>query len=94
MLKDYLNQNVVLCHRTGTNQRGQPVFSESVTVPCRIQKKHTLIQKSDSEIVSAEYVCYLTDEVKTGDKINGFTILSVSNMVDLNGEIIGFRAVI
>ncbi len=93
MLKDYLNQNVVLCHRTGTNQRGQPVFSESVTVPCRIQKKHTLIQKSDCEIISAEYVCYLTDEVKTGDKINGFTILSVSNMVDLNGEIIGFRAV-
>jgi len=93
VLSNYLNQTAELLYKIDTNQRGQPVFSESVTVPCRIQKKHTLIQKSDCEIISAEYVCYLIDEVSAGDKINGFTVLSVSNMVDLNGEIIGFKAV-
>jgi len=93
VLNDYLNQTAELLHKTGTNQRGQPVFSESVTIPCRIQKKHTLIRKSDSEIISAEHICYLADKVETGDKINGLTVISVNDMVNFDGEIIGYKAV-
>lgn len=93
MLNDYLNQTAELQRQTGTNQRGQPIFSEIITVQCRLQQRHSLIKKSDSEVISTEHVCYLTDEVSTGDKINGLEVVSVSNMINLDGEIIGYRAV-
>ncbi|MDE5946336.1 MAG: hypothetical protein K2G63_03370 [Oscillospiraceae bacterium] len=93
MLEDYLNQSAELQHKTGTNQRGNPVFDDILTIQCRLQKKYTLIQKLDGETISAGHICYLVDEVKTGDKINGLTVLAVNSMVNLNGEIIGYKAV-
>lgn len=93
MLNDYLNQTAELQRQTGTNQRGQPVFSECQEVQCRLQQRHSLIKKSDSEVISAEHVCYLADEVRTGDKINGLTVLAVNDMINLDGEIIGYKAV-
>lgn len=93
MLNDYLNQTAELQRQNGTNQRGQPVFSEIITIKCRLQQRHSLIKKSDSEIISAEHVCYLTDEVRTGDKINDLTVLAVNDMINLDGELVGYRAV-
>lgn len=93
MLNDYFNQTAELQRQTGTNQRGQPVFSECQEVQCRLQQRHSLIKKSDSEVISAEHVCYLADEVRTGDKINGLTVLAVNDMINLDGEIIGYKAV-
>ena len=93
MLNDYLKQTAELQRQNGTNQRGQPVFSEIITIKCRLQQRHSLIKKSDSEIISAEHVCYLTDEVRTGDKINGLTVLAVNDMINLDGELVGYRAV-
>ena len=93
MLEEYLNQSAEIQRKTGTNQRGQPIFSESETVQCRIQKKHTLVQKSASETISAEHICYLVNEIAVGDKIDGLTVLAVDNWVDLDGEIIGYKVV-
>lgn len=93
MLEDYLNQTCTVRYADGTNARGQPIYSEPHSVPCRLVQKHQLVNRSDGSTVTAEHICYLTEKITTGDTINGLAVLSVSEMTDLDGEITGYKAV-
>lgn len=93
MLEDYLNQTCTLRRTNNTNVRGQPAYSEPLSVPCRLQEKYQLVQKENGETVPASHVCYLIDEISVGDTINGCVVHAVDSWVDLIGEIIGFKAV-
>lgn len=93
MLNDYFNQTAEFQKKAGTNQRGVTLFEKAILIECRLEQKHNLIKKSDGETVETDYICYLDTEISTGDKLNGLTVVSVSNMVNLDGEIIGYKAV-
>lgn len=93
MLRDYLNQTCTLCRAKGTDVRGQSVYGEPLSVPCRLQKKYKLVRKTDGETVPAEHVCYLVNKVSVGDTINGCIVHTVDSWVGLDGDIIGYKAV-
>lgn len=93
MLEDYLNQTCTLRRADGSDARGQPIYGEPLSVPCRLQKKYKLVQKTDGETVPAEHVCYLVDKVSVRDTINGCIVHAVDSWVGLDGDIIGYKAV-
>lgn len=93
MLEDYLNQTCTLRYKTGTDARGHPVYGEPLSVPCRLQEKYQLIQTANGETVPVNHICYMTEKVSVGDSINGLTVHAVDNWVDLDGDIIGYKAV-
>lgn len=93
MLESYLNQTCTLRHKNGTDPRGQPVYGNPLKTPCRLVEKYQLIQTAKSETVPVNHICYMTEKVSVGDSINGLTVHAVNNWVDLEGEIIGYKAV-
>lgn len=93
MLANYLNQTCVIRRVTDTNVRGQPIYGDPLTVLCRLQKKYNLVQSGNDEFVPAEHICYLIDEISVGDTINGSIVHAVDSWVDLDGSIIGYKAV-
>lgn len=93
MLTDYLNQTCTLRHKNGTDMRSQPVYSNPLKVPCRLVEKYQFIQTAKGETVPVNHICYMTEKVSVGDSINGLTVHAVNNWVDLEGEIIGYKAV-
>lgn len=93
MLESYLNQSCTINHNNGTDPRGQPVYSKPVEVPCRLVEKYQLIQTANGETVPVNHICYLTEKIAVGDTVNGLTVHAVDNWIDLNGDIIGYKAV-
>lgn len=94
MLKDYLNQSCGLEKKTGDDQRGQPVYAAAITIACRLVGKYQLIRKPNGETVPVHHICYTTETVAAGDKINGSFVHAVDVWTDLGGEPIGYKAVL
>ncbi len=94
MLTNYLNQTCVLRRKTGISDRGQPVYADPVTVPCRKQQKTQNILKEDGQSIKSQTVYYLAAEVNTGDSIDGRPILIVETMPDLCGVNVGYKAAV
>lgn len=93
MLSNYLNQTCFLRRRTGTDVRGQPLYAEAVTVPCRLEEKFQLIRKANGEVVQVNHICYLAAEVGVDDDINGCTVEAVDKWTDYGGDTVGYKAV-
>lgn len=49
MLEDYLNQTCTVRYADGTNARGQPIYSEPHSVPCRLVQKYQLVNKFEKK---------------------------------------------
>ncbi|MPW25950.1 hypothetical protein GC105_09120 [Alkalibaculum sp. M08DMB] len=93
MLDGYLNQTVDFSARTGTDDRGQPIYSEVLSIPCRYQSKIQNIVTSTGQMLQAQHVYYTKDAIQEGDKLNGLVVMAVADWVDLFGEKIGYKAV-
>jgi len=94
MLGDYLNQTVVYHGKTGTDDRGQPIYAEPITLPCRHQPKIQNVVTKDGKIVQTQHIYYTTQAVNENDMLNGKVVMAVSVWHGLNGEIIGYKAVV
>lgn len=93
MLSNYLNQTCELQRKTDTDQRGQPIYATSITIPCRLEEKYQLITKPNGETVPAHHICYSSETIAVDDKINGLIVHSADKWTDLYGETIGYKAV-
>ena len=93
MLRDHLSQTCQLRRKTGTDQRGRPIYSEEETIDCRLVEKFQLVQKPNGETVPVSHICYTETAVAVGDQLNGDTVHGVDVWRDHDGEAIGYKAV-
>ena len=94
MLSAYLNQTAELKRKIGTDDRGYFTYSEPVYVDCRKQTKTLNSFTENKQIAAPQHIIYLFDEVSEGDIIDGDVVAVVSVWRDLNGEAVGYKAVI
>lgn len=94
MLNSYLNQTAVYHCKTGTDDRGQPIYGEPINIPCRHQPKIQNILTKDGQTVQTQHVYYLDAGVHEGDILNGKIVMAVSVWHGLNGEVMGYKAVV
>lgn len=89
MIKDYLNQKVILKTTTGYNEYGEPVASEKA-IPCRFEMRRKLVRDKQGNEVVSEATMYCLEPVNPDDRViyNGreFTAITVSEIVDLDGS--------
>lgn len=93
MLSDYLNQTAEYRPHTGTDDRGQPTYGGPVSVPCRKQAKLQNVLTATGQLAAAQHVYYLDREVNEGDMLDGLTVMAVLIWSGLDGETIGYKAV-
>jgi hypothetical protein len=94
MLNDYLNQEAQHAVQTGFDDRGQAIYAAPVVVACRRQKKALTGYEKDAQKRTQQSVYYLINEVREGDKLDGYKVLSVNTWVELFGGTVGFKAVV
>jgi hypothetical protein len=94
LLKNYLNQHAAYKAKTGTNDRGQPVYGGAVTISCRKRKKVQYILTATGQTVKTQHVYYLNAAVSEGDMLDGMAVTAVSDWTCLGGETLGYKAVL
>lgn len=94
MLSAYLNQTAEHGKKTGTGDRGQPIYADAVTIPCRKQAKIQNVVTATGQTVQAQHIYYTRRTVFEGDILNGKVIMAVSVWYSLTGEVMGYKAVV
>lgn len=94
MLSSYLNQTAEHKPCTGTDDRGQPTYGVNVPVRCRRQSKAQNVLTATGQTVKTQHVYYTNSVVREGDMLDGKIVMGISQWTGLNGEIIGYRAVV
>lgn len=93
MLGCYLNQTTQYQPCTGTDARGQPIFGEVISLPCRKQSKAQDVLTATGQTVRTQHVYYLLNKISEGDMLDGLIVMGVSEWVGLDGTPIGYKAV-
>ena len=70
---------------------GSPTFNASAKVPCRKELSTAVVQTSNGDIVQAQYIYYVAEQVDFGDKIDDRSVVSVSQYTTLAGVVIGYE---
>ena len=94
MLNNYLNQTAEYRKKTGTGDRGQPIYADAVTIACRCQLKLQNVVTATGQMVQTQHIYYTTQAVNEGDMLNGKIVMAVSTWYGLNGEAMGYKAVV
>lgn len=94
MLNSYLNQTAVYHCKTGTDDRGQPIYGDQIAITCRYQPKLQNVVTATGQTVQTQHIYYTTQAVNEGDMLNGKIVMAVSTWYGLNGEVMGYKAVV
>lgn len=93
MLSTYLNQTAAYRRRSGTDARGQPLYSAVEAIPCRRRSGTSLVLTADGQALKCETVYYLGLTAREGDELDGKLITAVSEWVNIDGDSWGCKAV-
>lgn len=94
MLSTYLNQKAQYQRRTDTDNRGQGIYGNALTVYCRRQAKKQCVLTTTGSTVKTNHVYYLANGAAEGDMLDGKVVIAVVPWTGLGGEIIGYKAAI
>lgn len=90
MLDVYTNQEVKIKRVLGKDEYGD-IQTEIETIKGRLQFKHKIVVNSEGQQVTSSATLYTKENLKLSDYIlyNGkeFKIITISEIVNLNGEI-------
>ena len=94
MLNSYLGRTVGYRAKTGTDDRGQPIYGDQIAIACRYQPKLQNIVTSTGQTVQTQHIYYTAHAVNEGDRLNGKAIMAVAVWYGLDGGAIGYKAVV
>ena len=94
MLSAYLNQTAEHGKKTGTDDRGQPVYGVVEAIPCRKQAKIQNVVTATGQTTQTQHIYYTRRTVFEGDILDGKVIMAVSVWYSLTGEVMGYKAVV
>lgn len=94
VMMTYLNQSAQLERFQKDDDYGNPIFESPVTIKCRRQPIGRFERSSFGDSVVPKTVYYTDRPVAVGDKLDGYTVLDVPEMVDLSGMVVGYKAVV
>lgn len=90
MLRDYLNQIVILKSLIGMDEYNEPIFGEAKEVECRLIDRFKRIVNDKGEEVVSDGIIQCYESIKVGDYIDNRKVIAVNSIVDLEG-IIGYK---
>lgn len=87
----YLNQTVVWQRRTGKDAYNKPQYADAVDIPVRVEGKIRLVRDSLGNEVVSNTTAFCQSPVKALDLLGGKPVLTVADMVDGDGEVVGWE---
>lgn len=86
-----MKQTVGWLVRTGTDDRGQPLYAAEVTVKCRAEPKARIIRNAQGEDVVSSLAVFTHAGINVGDAIRHdartYPVLAAGDEPDMSGRI-------
>lgn len=97
MLTEYCNQSLTLKSKSSVNEYNEPTYTAS-TILGRFEYNRKMVRSKTGEQVISEAQCYTKTAVKPDDVITfdgtDWVVISVANIVDLNGAISHYEVIL
>ncbi|GHU90282.1 hypothetical protein FACS1894202_09820 [Clostridia bacterium] len=91
MLKNYLNQTAELKRAEAISDRGDVIYGNAVTVPCRRQSGVKNILTANEQVIKSSTVYYLDQPAAVDDELNGKRVLAVEEWTAPEGVTVGWK---
>lgn len=91
MIEYYCNQKGIWKKHIDTDAYGNNVYADPVEIPCRIENKTKLIRTKDGKETLSDTKILTKLQIKADDLFNERVVLYVDDMVDFDGEVIGYE---
>ena len=85
MFTECLKQQASYEAYLGLDVHGDPTFSTSQNVPCRLEKELKLVRKQDGELFESSHTYFLNFEPIEGSRLDGRIIQGIENNPGLSG---------
>lgn len=86
----YLNQTVTWKAKTGQDKFNEPTYSSS-EIAARKQKKRQMVRNAQAEEVISQTTVYTQSAIGLEDQIDGEQVITVSEWIDRDGSIVGYK---
>lgn len=90
-LNKYLNQTAELEVKNGVDRYGHQSYAEPVTIPVRIEGNVKLVRDMNGEEVTSTTTIFSTIQILPLDKVNGVEVINSMQMVNRQGQVIGWE---
>ena len=89
----YLNQSVTWSKKTGQDAYNEPVYADT-TVAARKERKIRMVRNATNENVVSNTTVFTQALITAEDQVDGENVIDVMDMVDKDGNIIGYEVLI
>ena len=90
-LKKYLNQKATFEAKSGVDRYGNQTYASPVAIPIRREGKVKMVRNIHGEEVTSMTTLFTATQVIPLDKIDGYEVINVSEMVNREGMVIGWE---
>ncbi len=92
-IQGFLRQTATLRRKQPlTSDWGEDNFSEPTTIPCRRSDQVKQIRSKGANKLLSTTKFLTTEEIKTGDELDGLIILAVETIRGVDGKAIGYKS--
>jgi hypothetical protein len=88
----YANQTVTLERKSSTNDYGDTIYDDPVTISARYEPRTGLRRSITGDEVAVESLILTETAIALGDVIEGSSVRRVETIVDKGGRILGYQA--
>lgn len=90
-LKKYLNQKASLEAKSGVDRYGNQAYAEPVAIAVRREGNIKMVRNVNGEQITSMTTVFTATQINPLDKIDGHEVINVSEMVNREGEVIGWE---
>jgi hypothetical protein len=94
LFSEHLNQTVSYEQFLSQDGYNKPTFSAAQTVAARVEGRRRMVTTLEGENIISSTTVFTQTAVTTLDKIDSRRVLEVMNMVDGEGNIIGYEVLL
>ena len=92
--KALLNQVVVWSELASVDDRNDPTFNANVAIAARSEGKRRMVTNVEGDRIISTTTVFTTQQIGIDDKLDGRRVLQTVDMVDGEGNIIGYESLL
>ncbi len=92
LLRDHLNQTVVLRRTGGRDFYGEIRYEDPVDLKARYSEKQQTVTNPQGQEVTSTAAVLTEEELRLGDLVNGRAVQSRESIVGFDGTVLGWRS--
>lgn len=92
--KELLNQIVTWSELASVDDRNDPTFNADVPIAARSEGRRRIVTNVEGDRVVSSTTVFTSQQIGTDDKLDGRRVLQTMDMVDGEGNVMGYESLL